>query len=42
MPVTVGSRKQDSVEIAAGAQADWKILVSGVFPIASQAFLEKE
>lgn len=42
LPVKVGRRTQTTAEILEGANADWNILVAGVFPIASQAFLEKE
>jgi multidrug efflux pump subunit AcrA (membrane-fusion protein) len=42
VPVKIGRRNREQIEIAEGAQTDWNILVAGVFPIASQAFLEKE
>jgi multidrug efflux pump subunit AcrA (membrane-fusion protein) len=42
VPIKVGRRSNDMAEINEGASDGWNILVSGVFPIASQAFLEKE
>lgn len=42
VPIKIGRRNREQIEIAEGAQTDWSILVAGVFPIASQAFLEKE
>jgi multidrug efflux pump subunit AcrA (membrane-fusion protein) len=42
VPVRVGSRKQDSAEIVEGLNDGDSVLISGVFPIASQAFLEEE
>ena len=42
MPVKIGRRNRDEIEITDGAEAGWQILTAGVFPIASQAFLEKE
>ncbi len=40
--VSIGSRKQDAVEILEGLHAGDDIMVTGVFPVASQAFLQKE
>jgi len=40
--IKTGRRSRSEVEILEGAKADWTILIEGVFPIASQAFLEKE
>ena len=42
VPVKTGRRIRNEVEILEGAEIDWMILIDGVFPIASQAFLEKE
>jgi multidrug efflux pump subunit AcrA (membrane-fusion protein) len=42
IPVRVGSRKQGYVEILEGLNDRDRVLVSGVFPIASQAFLKED
>lgn len=42
VPVKTGRKIRNEVEILEGAEVEWSILVEGVFPIASQAFLEKE
>jgi multidrug efflux pump subunit AcrA (membrane-fusion protein) len=41
-PVDLGPRRQDSVQVLSGLRADATIMIEGVFPIASQAFLDKE
>lgn len=42
LPITIGTRNQTDVEILEGINDGDSILISGVFPIASQAFLQEE